>query len=284
MRRWATAWSTRGSGSRWRWRARTATWSVRATTLPASRLDGESLRILTLRKPPTAGRAFLAARATGKPLVNAFLDAEGRPSMYLKLTGAVMEMKRPAAVCLQGGGHARLSCVSCHTKWTPRCSSCHTAFDPRGTGYDQLANVETAGEWVETARDFRANPPTLGIRTVAGPDGATADVVDTFVPGMILSIEGAAPATIFHRLYARAFSHTIAQKGRSCESCHNDPEALGYGRGVLTFAREGDHGRWTFTPAMAPSVYDGLPADAWIRSSARARARSPRGTTSGRSA
>jgi hypothetical protein len=84
------------------------------------------------------------------------------------------------------------------------------------------------------------------------------------VPGMVLSIEGAAPATIFHRLYARAFSHTIAQKGRSCESCHNDPEALGYGRGALTYVREGDHGRWTFTPAMAPSVYDGLPADAWI--------------------
>ncbi len=235
-----------------------------AETVPAARLDGESLRILTLRKQPATGRAFLAARATGQPLVNAFLDAQGRPSMYLKLTGEVMELKRPAAVCLQGGGHARLSCVSCHTKWAPTCSTCHTAFDPRGTGYDQLDDVETKGEWVETARGFRADPPTLGIRTLARADGTTADVVDTFVPGMILSIEGGAPATIFHRLYARAFSHTIAQKGRSCESCHNDPEALGYGRGALQYAREGDHGRWTFTPEMAPSVYDGLPADAWI--------------------
>ena len=233
-------------------------------TVPAARLDGETRRILTIRKQPVAGRAYLAAGATGQPLVNAFLDAAGRPSMYLKLTGEVMEMKRPAAVCLQGGGHATLSCASCHTKWAPRCSTCHTKFDPRGTGYDQLAEKDVTGEWVETARDFRADPPALGIRSVARPDGTTAGVVDTFVPGMVISIEGAGPATVFHRLYARAFSHTIAQKGRSCESCHNDPEALGYGRGTLAYTREGGRGRWTFTPAMPPGVYDGLPQDAWI--------------------
>ncbi len=235
-----------------------------AATIPTSRLDAESLRILALRKQPVEGRAFLTARATGQPLVNAFLDANGRPSMYLKLTGEVLAMKRPAAVCLEGGSHARLSCSACHTAWAPRCSTCHTAFDPRGTGVDQLTGAGTKGDWVETAGDFRADPPTLGIRLTSRGGGAPNGVVDTFVPGMIMNLTGAGSSPIFRRLYARAFSHTITRTGRSCESCHNDPAALGYGRGVLTYARAGDHGRWTFTAAMAPSIQDGLPADAWI--------------------
>jgi hypothetical protein len=91
--------------------------------------------------------------------------------------------------------------------------------------------------------------------------------VDTFVPGMIMDLDrnrtaGAAPDTVFRRLYARTFSHTITRAARSCESCHNDPVALGYGRGALRYEIAGGTGRWTFTPALARSR-DGLPADAW---------------------
>jgi hypothetical protein len=61
-----------------------------------------------------------------------------------------------------------------------------------------------------------------------------------------------------------ALSHTVTKAGRSCQSCHNDPVALGYGEGRLEFAAAGPReGRWRFTPAHA-SGPDGLPADAWI--------------------
>jgi len=229
-------------------------------TVTGAGLDAESRKILTVRKRPADDRPFLTARATGQPLVNAFLDRDGTARMWLKRTGEALELKRPAAVCLQGGGHERLSCISCHSGWAPTCSTCHTAFDRDGTGYDLLDDVEVRGEWVETAADFRADPPALGVRTAAG-----REVVDTFTPGMILTIDrGDGSGSAFHRLYARTFAHTITAKSRSCESCHNDPQALGYGRGKLTYARDGDRGRWTFTPAMAPSVRDGLPGDAWI--------------------
>ncbi len=229
-------------------------------TVAAASLDAESRKILTVRKRPADDRPFLAARATGQPLVNAFLDADGTARMWLKRTGEVLELRRPAAVCLQGGGHDRLSCISCHSGWAPTCSTCHTAFDPNGTGYDLLDDLEVRGEWVETAGNFRADPPALGIRAVAG-----RDVVDTFVPGMILTIDaGDRTGSTVHRLYARTFAHTITAKSQSCESCHSDPQALGYGRGKLTYAREGDGGRWTFAPAMPPSIHDGLPEDAWI--------------------
>jgi hypothetical protein len=58
-------------------------------------------------------------------------------------------------------------------------------------------------------------------------------------------------------------AHTIAREARTCQSCHNDPVALGFGRGELRYEISGAEGRWRFTPAFAPAPQDGLPADAW---------------------
>jgi hypothetical protein len=69
---------------------------------------------------------------------------------------------------------------------------------------------------------------------------------------------------VFRRLYARTFSHTIRREARSCESCHTDPVALGYGRGALRYEVRGSTGQWRFTPAHEPLPADGLPGDAWI--------------------
>ncbi len=73
---------------------------------------------------------------------------------------------------------------------------------------------------------------------------------------------GKKPDVVFRRLYAHTFSHTIRREARSCESCHADPVALGYGRGSLRFDKA--TGRWRFTPKEGRSPHDGLPADAWI--------------------
>lgn len=233
-------------------------------TAAPTALDAESMRLLSLRPQPVEGRRFLSARATGTPLLNAHIDGAAAPVLALKRDGAERALKPPAVVCVQGGGHTRLSCESCHTRWAPRCGSCHTAFDPRSSAIDQMTGQSMAGEWVETSGDYRAAPPTLGVRTATGRDGRAVTSIDTFVPGMVLTIARGGAGVTFNRLYARASSHTTTRVGRSCDSCHSDPEALGYGRGVLTYIRVGASGRWSFAPALAPNVADGLPADAWI--------------------
>jgi hypothetical protein len=70
--------------------------------------------------------------------------------------------------------------------------------------------------------------------------------------------------SIFHRLYAPVAPHTTSKTGRSCTSCHNNPVALGYGRGELVYTTDGGVGKWTFKPAYSNNPYDGLPEDAWI--------------------
>jgi hypothetical protein len=69
---------------------------------------------------------------------------------------------------------------------------------------------------------------------------------------------------LFHRLYAPTAPHTTSKTGRSCTSCHNNPAALGYGRGVLNYTIDGNRGKWTFIPAYGNNPNDGLPEDAWI--------------------
>ena len=71
---------------------------------------------------------------------------------------------------------------------------------------------------------------------------------------------------IFQRLYAPTFSHTIGKKGRSCESCHIDSRALGFGAGKLAHGKtkNADTGSyWSFTPDYENHKADGLPLDSW---------------------
>jgi len=74
-----------------------------------------------------------------------------------------------------------------------------------------------------------------------------------------------APALVKQGRFARFFSpvepHTTALRGRSCASCHNDPLALGLGRGTLRLETDGK-ARWVFEPEEE-TLRDGLPADAW---------------------
>jgi len=68
---------------------------------------------------------------------------------------------------------------------------------------------------------------------------------------------------IFHRLFAPLSPHTVQAKGRDCKSCHNDPVALGYGRGELSYKIVNGTGTWDFMPRFALLQQDSLPEDAW---------------------
>jgi len=237
-------------------------------SVPAWKLDPESRRIIALRGWTDTGRERRAVGRSGEPLVNVVVDAAGRSQMIRKRTGELRPLKPMAAVCAEGGGHARLSCGSCHTAWAPRCTTCHTSFDPKGEAYDVIADADVVGAWTERAGPFVANLPTLGVRLPATPGGRES--IDTFVPGMIMTLDramnaGAKPDEVFWRLYARAEPHTTRRESRTCESCHNDPEALGYGRGTLQFEKGSPGvGRWVFASTVPAQPNDGLPADAWI--------------------
>jgi quinol-cytochrome oxidoreductase complex cytochrome b subunit len=244
--------------------------SAAIPSAPASALDPESRKILAVRKrPSTSGVEYGRARS-GEILLDVVKGTDGVVALVRKRTGERRELRAAAPVCVEGRGHARLSCGSCHTSWAPRCPTCHTSYDRAAEAYDWLDDVDVKGGWKEKAGPFAATLPTLGVRRVPPAGGrGEREVVETFAPGMILTIEGRTPPAgpvpqLFRRLYARVEPHTTRREARSCTSCHNDPVALGYGQGDLRYDVTPTGGRWRFTPTMPRLPQDGLPADAWI--------------------
>ena len=201
------------------------------------------------------------------PLVNTYLPGDGRAFLFGKQDRALHELGPPAEVCTRDHGHHNLSCTACHTRWAPQCMQCHTRYEENEPGWDLLENKERMGAWIEEAGEFRAEAPALGVS-----EGGDAPGIRPAVPGMILDLDlsrfphtpaGTEPRP-FHRLFAPAAPHTTAKVGRDCRSCHNNPTALGYGRGELTFSITEEGGRWDFQPTYPVNGPDGLAADAWI--------------------
>jgi hypothetical protein len=241
----------------------------RVGSVAQASIDPESRRLMALRRSSLAPTQRMGAARNGEPLVNVIVEEDGSARLIGKRTGKTFALRPPVAACTEGNGHARLSCISCHSAWAPRCPTCHTSFDPAGEGFDHLAQAWVKGTWNESSGPFEVALPTLGIRSERGVDARSQGVVDTFVPGMITTFDrnreaGQPPDIVFRRLYGRTFAHTIRREARSCTSCHNDPVALGYGRGTLRFVRSGKSGRWKFVAQESPSPFDRLPADAWI--------------------
>lgn len=168
--------------------------------------------------------------------------------------GTSLSARAPSSQC-SAPAHERLTCESCHSAWAPRCNGCHTRYDAQVEGYDLFEDKPVRGDWLETPGDYRADAPTLGVRKAK----RGGEEITPFVPGMILQIDGRAP----RRLFSPLAPHTISRKARTCESCHTDPQAFGFGRGKLSYASAGGTGVWRFDPA-AKTAADGLPADAWI--------------------
>ncbi len=233
-------------------------------------LDSEQQKIWELHKL-THKQNFLRIAKTGKALINAFARGDGSRFLQGKLDKKIRPMKNAAPVCdRQIQGHERLSCQSCHTSWAPHCISCHTQWDSKEEGYDHLRKKFIKGAWVEYAGPFLADPPTLGVRRIV-EHGKSVEKIEPFIPGMVLTINTKDAVkgketnehTVFRRMYAPTSPHTISKKGRSCESCHQDPLALGFGRGKLSFTKTGkQRGEWRFQPRYK-SYIDGLPEDAW---------------------
>ncbi len=232
--------------------------------IAADSLDPGSRRLLAARGAMPGPKERVGTTRDGEPLVNVVVAEDGTATLRRKRTGQAHPLKPPAAACTGDKGHARLSCSSCHTAWAPRCTTCHTQYDPKDEGFDHAAQQWVKGTWNETSGPFEAVPPALGVLTEPREGG----LVETFVPGMVMTFDrnrepGGKPDVLFRRLHSKLFAHTIRREPRACVSCHNDPVALGFGRGELRFEAAGGRGRWTFRPAVKPAPQDGLPGDAW---------------------
>jgi hypothetical protein len=243
--------------------------SGEANTLTVDQLDVESYKILQLRGYPN-DRKFLKKQKSGIALVNTFIDELGKPWIVTKNSGKILPMLSPASICSRGTAHDDLSCDACHTAWAPQCIGCHNIYEKNTEGYDLLNNRFKTGTWVEYVGKFLAEPPVLGVDERKEITRSDKKKIGTYINGMVLSIDeksydrNSKEEEIFHRLYAPTVAHTTSRKGRGCKSCHNDPLAIGYGRGKLEFISEGKTGSWKFVPQYALNKNDGLPEDAWI--------------------
>ncbi len=236
------------------------TGSIKSTVI-ASLPDYESQMIALLRKINPQTRVVLTRKAK-QPLMNTRVDSLNRIFLTGKIDGQVHTSKPAASVCTKGEGHNRLSCESCHEAWIPQCIGCHNTYEKEASGFDLLTGKSVKGSWIEFVGENFAEPPVLGISEKPESKVVTA------MPGMVLTIDQqsftSGKGENFHRLYAPSSGHTTQKEGRSCKSCHNNPLAIGYGRGELIYKTGDKKGKWTFESRFELNKNDSLPEDAWI--------------------
>ena len=236
-------------------------------TITSEKLQEIDAKILRTRPTLKGLERFVVASKTGTPLLNVGLDNQGSIIVKGKNSGKTYHPKRPAHVCsTQIYGHQRLTCQSCHTPWAPSCIKCHTSYDRSGMGLDHITGKRVKGRWVEERGDLLARQPALGIRMNKG-----RPTVDTFIPGMILTIDlkeyrgkkGPLGPEIFRRLYAPTSAHTTSAKGLRCQACHINTVALGLGDGLFSIKKGSTGQHLDFQPLFQKRAEDGLPRDAW---------------------
>lgn len=234
-------------------------------TISYDSLDTESKLVFLHRDYSHFNKQIIAVEKDSHPLVNTFLDSTGNAFLIGKKDGKLHELKPQSTVCSRDNAHKDMTCSTCHSSWTTKCIGCHNQFDENETrAFDLLDRRYVKGQWKEYVAEFSSSQPSLGVR-----ENSEGKHIEPAVPGMILTIDKGSyegkeigEDVSFHRLYAPNSPHTTSSKVRDCRSCHNSPEAIGYGKGELNFNVE--NGKWSFIAEYALNENDDLPEDAWI--------------------
>ncbi|MBC8320357.1 MAG: hypothetical protein H8E34_06530 [Bacteroidetes bacterium] len=238
-------------------------------TINYKNLDYESAIITSLRFDDFSNKKYLVTEKQCRPLINTYFE-DDTAFMISKNTKKIFAMSKPAEICTAGTSHDKLSCSSCHSAWAPSCIGCHNEYDAKEPGYNMLTNREKQGSWVEYVGEYNAHLPALGVRI----NNDEKEIIPV-VPGMVLTIDVGSfskdihDSLIFRRLFAPSAPHTTSSEGRSCKSCHNNPVALGYGKGDLKFIPinsriKNGKGTWNYDSHYRNNPHDNLPEDAWI--------------------
>ena len=152
----------------------------------------------------------------------------------------------------------QMECYTCHATWAPQCYGCHVKMD-YGSGKTKtdwiasasthFANGETSestigakgnqlfGTFSQSRTYTRWENPALGVNGEG--------LITPIIPGcqVIYSIIGPDGKTVTLNKRAKVADdgamlppdmsptqpHTISKVARTCESCHSDPKAIGYG-------------------------------------------------------
>jgi len=168
------------------------------------------------------------------------------------------EWKSPNALVAMGSVAKHMEsmeCYACHADWAPQCYGCHVTVDysEGKTDVDWINNANSRGDngltadaelgtnglksdgkVSETRSYLRWETPILGING----EGR----VSPMMPGcqVITTVIDKNGNTVAHNEtwmtpegkgldHAAVQPHTAGRNARSCESCHNNPKALGYG-------------------------------------------------------
>lgn len=158
-----------------------------------------------------------------------------------------------------------LECYACHASWVPQCYGCHVKMDYSGgkTDTDWVASgnkrtengetaesvlgsggIKSAGKAFETRSYLRWEEPVLGINGEGRvtPLMPGCQVLFTVVDrkGKVIALNQTSRSKDeakelgqkrlpFGYDMAPVQPHSAQRKARTCESCHNNPKALGYG-------------------------------------------------------
>ncbi|MFQ5350549.1 MAG: cytochrome C [Thermoanaerobaculia bacterium] len=184
-----------------------------------------------------------------------------------------------------------MECYACHADWAPQCYGCHITVDySKGkTDIDWIKNANARradgltpdndlgtngltgpGKVFETRSYLRWETPILGINgegrvspmmpgcqvitTVIDKDGNTVvqNEIWTTPEGKGLD-------------HAAVQPHTAGRKARSCESCHDNPKALGYGIEDGRFLKGYDQG---FVVDLETALGETIPRQTQMQSQA----------------
>lgn len=180
--------------------------------------------------------------------------------------------KSPDAMVAMGSVNKHMEsmeCYACHADWAPQCYGCHITVDysEGKTDVDWINNANSRGEDGLTADN------ALGTNGLTGP-GKVSETrsylrweepilgvngegrVSPLMPGcqVITTVIDKDGNTVAHNEiwttpdgkkgldHAAVQPHTAGRQARTCESCHDNPKALGYGISDGRFMKGYDKG------------------------------------------
>ncbi|MBI4209798.1 MAG: cytochrome c [Deltaproteobacteria bacterium] len=145
----------------------------------------------------------------------------------------------------------KLECYACHSTWAPQCYGCHIKYDARKEGIDWPLSAEkhnALGKQVKTTAPgdihtenvsyIRWENPLLAVnyKGKVAPAIPGCQVVWSFVDknGVLKEVNKVYKTSDGYNAptLAPLQPHANTAVARTCESCHTDPKAIGYGVGV----------------------------------------------------
>ncbi|MFQ6112100.1 MAG: hypothetical protein ACE5LX_08760, partial [Nitrospinota bacterium] len=172
----------------------------------------------------------------------------------------------------------KLECYACHATWAPQCYGCHIKYDIRKQGTDWISSamnrdpatgkqrlVKAPGDIRLENRGFlRWESPILGVnfRGKVAPLIPGCQVVWSFVDekgklwelNKINTTSDGLPAPTL----APVQPHSNTAAARTCEDCHTNPKAIGYGTAKSRSAGELEGDRPQFA-GQAEGVFGDIP-------------------------